>query len=71
MTQQNPSGNRLVEFGIGEHHAESEHDIMNHIDPIDAKMKDQERAREMALATGRREDLNFAALFGFRSGWSD
>ena len=30
---------------------------MNHIAPIDAKMKDQERAKQMALAKWRREEL--------------
>ena len=44
-----------VASGIDEHHEELKHDIMNYIAPIDAKTKDQERAKHMALPTRRKE----------------
>ena len=44
-----------VAYGVDEHHEELGNNIMNHIAPIDAKTQYQELAKQMALATRRRE----------------
>ena len=52
----------VVASGMDEHHEGLGDNIMNHIAPIDAKTKDQDRAKQMALARRRRKDLEMQQL---------